>query len=764
MTQNVFLKSRRQVSTEQLAHRDRPFSKEVLKDQITSVSAALNGGLATALQSAHAGKSVYSPESMSFDDINNIGSAMDEVSSVIGQFFSPEEAKLGTDGRLASKEYHFGRADFVGNAVRLAAALGTNPKGVLSRTLSVESARAQPRTTVIDVPPGVGDFFLTMPDDIRASMEAYDERENKDAIAFSIVWNANFRQSPWAEAFYPSILLTPDQLGITFTVPVVEVQPELRRDVSGEATDFRRRNVVRALVDPSILEDNVTDVIPVVRAQSAAVFPADALIGSTQVEVGGESVPTKPLLFGKEIGLLSVSQTDALLATGAADTSDQLDPAIRLRNVYLQVGAKAIKLNVHGLNGTTFNYSPQDEYRKMLINTTFKTLLLNKDTKAVDGSAVAGLEPLAANDLQVRIQVDVNGYANLDSGNARLTTAGVTVLSVTDADGVKLAAGNASYDTIVTALEAATTKLVAYDLEARRTNSNLRQRGQLLNTNYFTQIHAVPLRAPITVKRPQNQGEQNDGSDIATLLQTTYARASNAAVSEFFRHAQFLSSFVGSLDDLEGANPDTLGVARYYVRPFYVEESLPVDQVVQIGSTAEKSRAVMEAICYALRDQVYRGYVGSEFKVGSDALRGPTSEPPTVIIGVPPYLRNYLQIFGDVRIFGENFPYRIVESWHPLHKDKIVWSFGYFDGTDGQANPLHFGTLAIRPEITSVLSLPRNGGYSKELTVVPSYLHISNLPIVGILHVTGLEALAAAAIATPVKIIGAIDFNDVTAP
>lgn len=747
MSKSLFMKSRTPSAKVGVQ-----FNASALSNQFETVKSRLNAGLSTALANANCGAGVYSPESLDMDAQANICSTLDEVSQMISSVYSAESFELTKSGGTRTNEYQINRSDFAEDIGRMAASLAMSPKHVLGRNLSVEHLRSRPRTAVIDVPAGNGDYLYQHPTEIAMGLEAYDERNNKDAIAFSVVWNVNFRQSPWAEAFFPSMLLSPDQLGLSFTVPVTEVQPELRRDISGDPTDFRRRNVVRALVDPTILDDTATDIVPVRRPQSAQYFPPEALIATTRVDVNGESVPTGPLLFGKEISMLSIGQTEALLLTGASDTSDAVDPTVRLRNIYAQFGDKAVKFEVHGLRGTTFNNSPQDEYRKMLLNVSFKSLMIDKNTKTVDGLPIPGLDVIVDNELQVRVHAEINGWIVLESGNTRLTAPSLSVFSVTDSDGKRLATDDPKYIAVADVIEATTSKLVCFDLDIRRTNSNHRQRGQMLNTNYFTQIHAVPLRAPITVIRPQNQGDQNDGGDIATLLQTTYARATNAAHDEFFRHAKFLEGFVGSVDDEEGRYPETIGVSRFYVRPFFENLELDVRKVLQIQSTGSKQRDVMEAICYTLRDQVARGYVKSEFKVGTDALRGPASEPPTVIIGVPPYLRQYLQIFGDTRIFGENFPYRIVESWNPQHKDKIVWSFGFFDGGDGQPNPLHHGILAIRPEITAVLSLPRNGGYSKELTVVPSFLHISNLPITGMITVTGLEALALESVAVPVRL------------
>ena len=47
--------------------------------------------------------------------------------------------------------------------------------------------------------------------------------------------------------------------------------------------------------------------------------------------------------------------------------------------------------------------------------------------------------------------------------------------------------------------------------------------------------------------------------------------------------------------------------------------------------------------------------------------------------------------------------------------------------------------MAWKPELTLVMPISRNGQISKELTVSPSFLHIVNLPILGVIEVSGIE-------------------------
>ena len=78
---------------------------------------------------------------------------------------------------------------------------------------------------------------------------------------------------------------------------------------------------------------------------------------------------------------------------------------------------------------------------------------------------------------------------------------------------------------------------------------------------------------------------------------------------------------------------------------------------------------------------------------------------------------------------------------------KIVMTFGVFgEGQDGVPNPLHFGNMAWKPELTLVLPMPRNGAISKELTVQPSFLHLVNLPIMAVIDVLHVPDVVASKI------------------
>jgi len=105
------------------------------------------------------------------------------------------------------------------------------------------------------------------------SLEAYDERENRNAVIYSIAYNYQAaRQDEFGETFFPTLTVTPDNVGFGVTVNLMMVYDGVERKVTGTFEDFKKKNIIRAVADPSVLKKEQTRVIPVHRAQSADKF------------------------------------------------------------------------------------------------------------------------------------------------------------------------------------------------------------------------------------------------------------------------------------------------------------------------------------------------------------------------------------------------------------------------------------------------------------------------------------------------------------
>ena len=587
------------------------------------------------------------------------------------------------------------------------------------------------------------------------AMEAYDEKDNRNAVVYSVAYNfLAGRQNEFGELFFPTVTVSNDNVGVAVSIRLVQVYDDFKRDVNGSLANYNKRNIVRAMIDSTLLKNEMTRVVPVHRAQSAGNFVAAAAVAPAPVLLEGESITTAPLAVGVELDLLGLSQTDALLANGLMDATDSLDPAIHLQNVYVKVvnGADddVLRFRVDGLALSNFVASSQDNYKRQNLNFNTKSLMINKNTKAADGSALVALAGVVTGDLVVNIALDMTGYVNVELGNTQVFGNQIKIVSIIDpTTGNALPLNAAPASNIVAAFNAT---VIGYDLKAYRTNLNRRQRGQLLDTTYYNQTWAVPLRSPLSVLRPVNADAQTDTSDLAGLVSATFARTSNEAVSTLLSTAGHLKEFVDNR--VNGAvAPDLFGVARMLVEPTYIGETLDVQAVINSISSHEKNSDIQAVLVNKIRDIGYRLFRDSGFQAVVDSKAAGVEGNPVIMVGTDPMTARYLMVDGDQRMAGPDFEYKVVTSPDLRMQGKLVIALGYPTGGENRLNPMHFGNMLWSPEVTLVIPVSRSGQISKELTVQPRFRHIVNVPVMGMVEVSGIPGV--------VSTKTSIDFHEV---
>jgi hypothetical protein len=571
-------------------------------------------------------------------------------------------------------------------------------------------------------------------------LEAYDERENRNASIYSIAYNMqSARQDEFGETFFPTLVLTPDQVGFGITVDLMTVFDATQHNIDGAFRDFGKKNIIRAVADASILKKEQTRVIPAVRPQNAAQFVDPAIVAPAAVIVEGQSITTAPLKIGKELNLISVGQTDALLATGVMDNTDTLDTFLNLKNVYVKFGADVLRFNVSNLPLANFTYSTQNNYRVMTLNFETTSVLINRDTKQADGSALVDLAGVVAGNLIARVELKLTGSVNIETGKTSIYGNAVQTHVILDSTGQQLDQAVAPAAPVVAVINVGT--IEGYDLTAFYTNINRRQRGQLIDVTKFTQLYAVPLRSPISAMHPAVVDASVDATDVQALISATRIRVSNEAVSALIDAAGTLAQYVDAADVL-GEGPDVLGVGRFFVRPTYFQETLDMATMVDSIKSFERAQDMQAALVNKLRDYAYRMYRDSEYKAAADALSGGISAVPVVIIGTDPVLARYLNVSGDLRTLGGEFDVRIVSTLDSRVAGKIFMTFGVFNEQRNTApNPLNFGNMVWGPELVMTANLSRGNTYSKETVVQPRYAFVTHLPIMTTFVVNNVPAV-----------------------
>lgn len=582
---------------------------------------------------------------------------------------------------------------------------------------------------------------------IAPALESYDEKENRAAAVYTVAYNLQAaRQDAFGEAFYPTVVVAPDQQGYHIHINLVNLINGVRRKATGELESWNRHNIVHVIRNPGLINSTSTKLVPVYRDGNKANFVDATLVAPSATEVNGETVQTSALAIGKLFDLIAMSQTDLQLDQGHMDETDSIDTDILMKSVLIRVSTVSstgvetvdvIKFPVNHLPGAQFHYPVQGDQQRMDVRLETDALSVGPNTKEVDGSALEALAPVVSGDLVVYLKTTITGSVVRDKGETEVNASAVRVVKIVDAAGDVHAPSSAAYASIVALFNNA--QVIGYELDARRTNLNRRSIGQMLETRQDVQAYAVPLLSPFTVKRPQGLNDTTDASDLASLVTLTRAMASGMAVEELFKAADTLRALVKEGRRPLGDNLMVLGIARHLITAFYEQQSVVVDTTVMTRNSAELAANIQATLINVIRDMVFRAYQESGYKAAADMLAGGDSAKPVVIIGTDQTTARYLQIAGDLRTIGGGFEeVQIVDTQNEKMKGKIFITFGVKQAADGVPHPLHFGNMAWKPEVTVVLPIHRNGANSKELTVQPSFRHVTNLPILLEIDVKGI--------------------------
>lgn len=582
------------------------------------------------------------------------------------------------------------------------------------------------------------------------SAEAFDETPLKEMLDYSVTWNLHAaRQDAFGEAHFRTIVVTPELGGIDITVPIVRVFDKADHTNDGKRFEFKTRNLVDAYVDPSVLADESTKLVPYRKPDNsnANIFVPAAAVGTHSVKVGGVAVPTAPLAVGEVVDVLGASAYEPLLNMSVLDINDAVDKGAKISNLYVQTatGKPAIKFSTGSIPRSAFVKGPEGNYRDLILS--FDTFLrFDETTKAVDGTAVSELALLVGSKWIATFEVKVKGDMNVETGNTAVTSMGLRLRSLIDpADGTEVDTSTGDGATIKAAVEAA--KIIGYDLDARRTNSNRRTVGIRLNNTLQTNRFHIPVGAPISIQTPH--ASNTDAADLKALIATTRVRNSNNAVTALLATADFLEEhFIPNMGEEEIAALFP-GMGRYLIKPYFEKHTLDIEQAINSIKSHEKAEDIAAVFVQAIRDVSVRMIQRSRYQAGLDVLTGGTGELPTLVVGTDQVISRYLIVPGDTRTFGETFQKsKIVVTQDQRMMGKIVLTFTRED-QDGP-DPLSFGNHLWIPElVTTVANVSRTNQQIKETQVQPRTLHMVNAAVMAVIDVINLHKVVNDKISQP---------------
>lgn len=578
-------------------------------------------------------------------------------------------------------------------------------------------------------------------------LENYNEKSNRDFRVISVAYNlAAARQDAFGEALYPTVVVNPTEGGVTQNLTYAAVMKDVFHQSTGAVFDTEEVNMVEAYRDPSILADESTALFPVVDAQGANldVFVDAADVAPRTVDTGrGGSVETAPLVIGKQLDLLGVSNRSQLVAANVLDISDTIDPALRLKTIYVKSGGLepiVLAFQVDRMPTAVFQPALVGDSRQANLAFNTEDLVINGDTTAIDGSKNAALNTLTAAGWTIRLGLGVSGSVSLSKGTTVAHATPPSFEKVIATDGSLLALDDAAVAAFLADLGGLT--VIGYELEARFTNTNRRERGKLVQTRTMQFRYAIPMHAPITL--PMSTMDQDGpGAVVKTLTVSTNIRNSNNAVTRLLNYVSQLKAVTGQGYDRPkfGAVEGALSVM---IRPTYSYARLDLETGIDSVRSQDRYDDACSAILNTIVSMLYPAYRESNIEAAFQAITGNADEKPKFIIATDKEIANYLMRRGDDRTLGSQLKYDIVSTNNSKFDGKIIV-------VPTRENPsendiLNFGQFYYVPTLVADLPISRNGKVDREIAAVPFNLHVNNIPFALEIDVVGLDKVMATSV------------------
>jgi hypothetical protein len=603
-------------------------------------------------------------------------------------------------------------------------------------------------------------------------LESFDPATHMDFIAASALINVTATvPGAFEEVFFQGISLPPGQSGFDVMVQVPKILVTRFRNVSsGAAWDEEKISIVQAAYDPSILSSNSINIIPIVidDTNPPQLVP-QSVVPAWTVNVLGTDVETRPILFGPEVGLIELSTFGAILNNGQMDATDALYTNVGVQDVFFQIDisvgtagvgdgvvttSAVLKNNVTSIVGTLLQQK-QIGRAQSLQTVTKVPLFVTENSIPVSGATQAELSGViqAALGLSASTPFNLRGVFTLTSEadteigsmmcgqlNPSLQAVTGTTTSGMETQPVyNLAAlnGGAGASKIVTTITP-----IGWYPNARRTNSNLRVNGTIIDANnivnYRLPINVFP---PFTARTPINQTDQ---ITFETLGNVTALWVSGQCVDKLIEMENWLETVSGTPMGVGTMTNQCPIMGGEYVIPTLRTDLVNIYDLVDNWQSKDLLANIRAQFQVTLMYASAQLYMDSGYSSALQMLLQDLDAYETIVV-TDPLIAQFMMEAGDIRTMGDNRKYVFCKTNNNNIRGKIYYSFRLVGSSD-LVHPMSFGCRLQSPNITyEVVPMNRGGANIREIQSMPRVVPFVNLPVLGVINVEGLSQFATTA-------------------
>lgn len=578
------------------------------------------------------------------------------------------------------------------------------------------------------------------------SLEAFDPASLDKYLGLTAIINAlTTAGNQFMDVWFPTEMIPVGNSGYQLDFKIPKIVIPRPRDDSGNVLVMEKISINQAILDPTILESNVTDVFPYAVDGTTPAYLVPAADTPTFNKVfGSTTVPTRPIKFGSEVKNIigSMASAPGVLNGGAFNFTDSLDRVINIGTVYWKVRAKngvtektsVFATDISNQSGARLTSYPQGQPQEMFTQLD-AILSLSTSSTAFSGNLASELTAVIAASLgltvgaefEIRVKSTISAKANIEYATWLANANNSEVSVIYGPTGAELDAADLTDGTN----EFELTMLGALPM-MRRTNSNIREFGTLIDTNYQKSwLFPARLQAPLTTVAPIN-GQVS--IDPAALMQVADIRNSGHCLNVLEATAEILKAYptngIPAHSPMPGAE---------IITPTYHEVTLDLATVVFGMNSYDAVTNVQGHLAAVLKIVVGKLLQDSNYIAGLKAC-GIADNGYEVIILTDPRLSGYIMTEGDMRTFGDERSYR--KATTPLLRVKnVIWVGLRLKDRVSNIHPMNFGAFVKAPEIVVDVDIPRDGAIRKEVQVLPRGDAYVFSPVLAKIIVDGLDTL-----------------------
>lgn len=585
------------------------------------------------------------------------------------------------------------------------------------------------------------------------SFEAFDARALEELRSTNVMFAFNAAiQDEFGEAFFRTTTLSPDGTGLEVSIRRTVVMQEVRHPETGNVIDFRQRNLLDALTEPSLLINEATRIYPRVivgDAESEKHFVDAAIIAPYEtIGANGAIITTAPIRVNERINLLGAGANER--TPGTPDQTDAIDHAVTVTTAFFRVktaaGESIIKVNTKAFAQNGFQKSFEGNNRRIALDFPMNAIFLNKDTLDVNtqepAEALAFLGTAPYEDVTLQFETRMSGEGNLTYGWLDVNGSKARIKSARKVN------GPSDYDVIRDEATLAALgeqflefELVGYEVKAYYANTNKRFLGLLIDSLEERYRYIVPLLPPISVQTPITGTATQ--TDLSGPMNAQRMTNSLNAVTKILEVRDLLREVVPHIDYGDDSTEVAAieGFARTMIRPYLFDEKINLADVVQSLTSGDRVTNISAALVNLIRYGNATMYTESRYQPALDAFNGTAGSRPTLVLGTDPRIASYLIVNGDPRLVGLGIECKVVVSYDYRMRNQIVGS--YVRPNVSEVDVMSFGAFAYMPELLTTAQYPVNQSNTTVTQVQNRNLHVVFLPLMMWIEVEGLEAAAA---------------------